>query len=51
MAAARKVFVNLPVRDLAKTKELFGTLGFELNPQSPTTPLGDGLDEPGALQT
>lgn len=27
-----KVFVNLPVRDLEKTKEFFGKLGFTFNP-------------------
>lgn len=27
-----KIFVNLPVRDLARTKEFFGRLGFSFNP-------------------
>jgi predicted lactoylglutathione lyase len=30
---ARKVFVNLPVRDLPRTKAFFSKLGFEYNPQ------------------
>ncbi len=29
----RKIFVNLPVRDLNKSKAFFTTLGFEFNPQ------------------
>jgi uncharacterized protein len=29
----RKVFVNLPVKDLAKSMELFSKLGFEFNPK------------------
>lgn len=29
----RKLFVNLPVRDLSRSKEFFGRLGFEFNPQ------------------
>ncbi|MEO8799666.1 MAG: VOC family protein [Polyangiaceae bacterium] len=33
MATSRKVFINLPVRDLAKAKEFFGALGFGFNPQ------------------
>jgi predicted lactoylglutathione lyase len=28
----RKIFLNLPVRDLNKTKEFFSKLGFEYNP-------------------
>ena len=28
-----KVFVNLPVKDLKKSKEFFGALGFTFNPQ------------------
>jgi predicted lactoylglutathione lyase len=28
-----KIFVNLPVRDLNKSKEFFGKLGFSFNPQ------------------
>jgi predicted lactoylglutathione lyase len=31
--ASRKMFVNLPVRDLKKTKEFFSKLGFEYNPK------------------
>lgn len=30
---ATKVFVNLPVKDLAKSMEFFGKLGFTFNPQ------------------
>lgn len=30
---ARQVFVNLPVRNLAKTKQFFAQLGFTFNPQ------------------
>ena len=30
---ARKVFVNLPVRDLKKSIDFFSSLGFEFNPQ------------------
>ncbi len=30
---ARKVFVNLPVRDLRRAKEFFSWLGFEFNPR------------------
>lgn len=30
---AKQIFVNLPVKDLAKSKEFFGKLGFEFNPQ------------------
>ena len=33
MATSRKVFVNLPVRDLAQTKEFFAALGFRFNAQ------------------
>lgn len=29
----RKMFVNLPVRDLKRSKEFFTKLGFEFNPQ------------------
>ncbi|MCH1624513.1 VOC family protein [Ferdinandcohnia quinoae] len=28
----KSIFVNLPVKDLNKTKEFFSTLGFEFNP-------------------
>jgi uncharacterized protein len=28
-----KIFVNLPVKDLARAKTFFGTLGFRFNPQ------------------
>jgi uncharacterized protein len=30
---ARQIFVNLPVKDLEKTKEFFSKLGFTFNPQ------------------
>lgn len=30
---SRKIFVNLPVRNLEKTKAFFSALGFEYNPQ------------------
>ena len=30
---SRQIFVNLPVRDVQKSKEFFSTLGFEFNPQ------------------
>lgn len=30
---SRKTFVNLPVRDLKRSKEFFTKLGFEFNPQ------------------
>ncbi|KKI88499.1 extradiol dioxygenase [Bacillus sp. SA1-12] len=30
---AEKIFVNLPVKDLTKTKEFFSKVGFEFNPQ------------------
>ena len=30
---ARKVFVNLPVRDLGRTKDFFSRLGFAFNPK------------------
>jgi predicted lactoylglutathione lyase len=30
---SRKIFVNLPVRDLKKSKGFFSTLGFEFNPK------------------
>jgi predicted lactoylglutathione lyase len=33
MTAERMIFVNLPVRDLARTKSFFATLGFEFNPK------------------
>ena len=29
----RKIFVNLPVKDLNKSKQFFGKLGFSFNPQ------------------
>lgn len=32
-ARSRKVFVNLPVRDLERSKAFFATLGFGFNPQ------------------
>ena len=33
MATSRKIFVNLPVRDLERTKAFFGALGFRFNAQ------------------
>lgn len=33
MAANRKIFVNLPVRDLKRSMAFFGKLGFEFNSQ------------------
>lgn len=30
---AKQIFVNLPVKDLEKSKEFFGKLGFTFNPQ------------------
>lgn len=30
---ARKIFVNLPVRDLKRSMEFFSKMGFEFNPQ------------------
>jgi predicted lactoylglutathione lyase len=33
MSQPRKVFVNLPVRDLQKSMAFFSTLGFSFNPQ------------------
>ena len=30
---ATKIFVNLPVKDLPKSKDFFGKLGFSFNPQ------------------
>ncbi len=30
---ARQLFVNLPIRDVARTRAFFGALGFEFNPQ------------------
>ena len=30
---SRKIFVNLPVKDLTKSREFFGKLGFSFNPQ------------------
>lgn len=33
MANARKLFVNLPVRDLARSMAFFTQLGFEFNPK------------------
>jgi predicted lactoylglutathione lyase len=32
-ASSRKIFVNLPVRDLAKSKDFYSRLGFTFNPQ------------------
>ena len=32
-ATARKLFLNLPVRDLKKSMEFFAALGFSFNPQ------------------
>jgi predicted lactoylglutathione lyase len=32
-STSRKLFVNLPVRDLKKSKDFFGALGFTFNPQ------------------
>jgi len=31
--ASRKMFVNLPIRDLTRTMEFFSKLGFEYNPK------------------
>lgn len=33
MSQPRMLFVNLPVRDLERSKAFFGALGFEFNPQ------------------
>jgi predicted lactoylglutathione lyase len=33
MAADTNIFVNLPVKDLERSKEFFGKLGFTFNPQ------------------
>ena len=33
MDTARKIFVNLPVKDLDKSKQFFGRLGFSFNEQ------------------
>ena len=33
MATTRKLFVNLAVKDVARSTAFFGTLGFEFNPQ------------------
>lgn len=33
MTNPRKLFVNLPVRDLQKTRDFFSALGFSYNPQ------------------
>ena len=33
MATSRKIFVNLPVRDLKASKDFFGALGFQFNPK------------------
>jgi predicted lactoylglutathione lyase len=33
MTAARKIFVNLAVRDLEKSKDFFAALGFSYNPK------------------
>jgi len=30
---ARKIFVNLPIRDMERSKAFFGALGFSFNPQ------------------
>jgi predicted lactoylglutathione lyase len=30
---AKQIFVNLPVKDLARSKDFFGKLGFSFNPQ------------------
>ena len=30
---AKQIFVNLPVKDLNKTKDFFSKLGFTFNPQ------------------
>ena len=30
---SRKLFVNLPVRDLKRSREFFSTLGFHFNPK------------------
>lgn len=32
-SSARKIFVNLPIRDLKRSMAFFSTLGFEFNPQ------------------
>lgn len=32
-ASPRKIFVNLPVRDLAESKDFYSRLGFTFNPQ------------------
>src|SRR5689334_14793094 len=29
----RQIFVNLPIRDMARSKAFFGALGFSFNPQ------------------
>lgn len=29
----KQIFVNLPVKDIGKTREFFGSLGFSFNPQ------------------
>ena len=34
---ARKMFVNLAVRDLEKSKDFFSTLGFRFDPKFATT--------------
>jgi len=33
MTQSRKIFLNLPVRDLQRSMEFFSKLGFEFNPQ------------------
>ena len=33
MARTRQIYVNLPVRDLKRSKEFFSKLGFEYNPK------------------
>ena len=30
---ARKIFVNLPIRDMARSRSFFAALGFDFNPQ------------------
>ena len=30
---ARKIFVNLPIKDMARTRRFFSALGFDFNPQ------------------
>jgi predicted lactoylglutathione lyase len=33
---SRKVYINLPVKDLDKSVDFFKQLGFEFDPDSPT---------------